>query len=335
MADVKKNCPYLGMAHDPETKTSFASVMNCCHHARPVNVVELSFQGVYCLTGKYTTCPVFKREYLERLPKELRAPNDQITKKWIINQNTIFIILFLVVAIVFALWSLFFRNQLVIPQTGGQDLRQAEFAPSLPTATITTTQTPVPLPSPTTFVFAAQNESPEMTSTITLTSTRTPTKTRTPTPTKTLTPKPTLTKTLTITPTQTQTRTPTIDITKLGLDTIIGKDYPFIIHRVQTGESLSQYATLYKTSAGAILRVNYALNIPMWIDALVVIPVGFSDVEKMPYFQPYRIKTSGITVEVLAKELGTDLKEFIFYNSFTNGEKLKLGIWVLIPRLKR
>lgn len=40
-----------------------------------------------------------------------------------------------------------------------------------------------------------------------------------------------------------------------------------------SGENLNQYVTRYGTSVEAILRVNYALNIPLWVDALVVIPV--------------------------------------------------------------
>jgi LysM repeat protein len=116
------------------------------------------------------------------------------------------------------------------------------------------------------------------------------------------------------------------------MDKIIGKDYPFIIHKMQTGENLSQFAYKYQTSIEAIIRVNYSLNIPVWVGALVVIPVGFTDVAQMPYFQPYSVTTGGITVEALANELSTNLNNFKIYNDIKTGERFNMGDWVLIPR---
>jgi LysM repeat protein len=169
---------------------------------------------------------------------------------------------------------------------------------------------------------------PTMTYTPTLTRTYTPT--RTPTPTRTYTPTPT--RTYTPTPTRTATPTITPEPLKYELDSPIGRDNKFVIHKVQSGENLSQYATRYGTSVEAILRVNYALNIPLWVDALIVIPVEFAEVTQMPYFQPYKVTTDGISVEVLARELDTNLTDFIYYNELSVGKRLSFGNWLLIPR---
>ena len=355
MAETLRDCPFLGIAHDPQTKTSFPSVMNCCHHAKPVAGVELSYQQVYCLTGKYKTCPVFMRDKKEPLPRELRSSHSQVSKQRKVRWPFVLMVIIVIIALVLTVLSLFFRDQLVIPLTGGRAVWTAEFAQNLPTATLTATQPPVPLPSATAsvnlggiasalaftqtaYVSAEQSASPALTATKTQTPTQTATSTHTPTPTRTFTPTPTftltITKTPTLTPTQTSTRTATAAPLLRGLDTIIGKDHLFIIHKVQTGESLSQYASNYKTSIDAILRVNYSLNIPVWIDALVVIPVGFTDVAQMPYFQPSMVTTGGIAIEALAIELGTNLNDLIYYNDFKLGERLNMGDWVLIPRPK-
>jgi hypothetical protein len=155
-------------------------------------------------------------------------------------------------------------------------------------------------------------------------------------PESTITLSPTLTSspipTLTVTPTMTATYTATPEPIVHELDALIGTDYQFVIHKAKSGENLNQYATLYNTSVEAILRVNYALNIPLWVDALVVIPVNFSDVSQMPYFQPYKVTSEGISVETLAQELATNLEDFIYYNGLSRGENLNSGDWLIVPR---
>jgi LysM repeat protein len=337
MAETLRDCPFLGMAHDPQTKTSFPSVLNCCHHAKPVDVVDLSYQNDRCMSYQYITCPVFLRNKMEPLPGKLRGSHSHVSKQNKVKWPIVLVVVIAILALVLTLLSLNFRDQLVIPPTGGRAVGMAELTPKSPTAT----QTPALLPTATagvdidgvasdlTFLQtssapAEQGESPILTATRTQTPTRTATSTPAPTPTKTLTPVPTLTPT--------KSPTATIAPQLRGLDETIGKNYQFIIHKMQTGESLSQFANQYKTSIDAIIRVNYSLNIPVWVGALVVIPVEFTDVAQMPYFQPYRVTTNGITVESLAMELGTNLSNFITYNDFKAGERLNLGDWILIPR---
>ena len=131
-----------------------------------------------------------------------------------------------------------------------------------------------------------------------------------------------------LTPSPTNTPAPNLTPTPI----YIGVDYQFVIHRAKSGETLRQYAELYKTSAGAILRVNYSLNLPLWDDVLVVIPVGFTDVVQMPYFQPYKVNAERITLEDLARELATDLEDLIYYNALIGKNEVYAGDWLIIPR---
>lgn len=114
---------------------------------------------------------------------------------------------------------------------------------------------------------------------------------------------------------------------------LLGTDKKFIIHRVQSGDNLSQYARQYYTTEGAIIRVNYSLNLPLWEDTMVVIPVGFSNVAQMPYFQPFMVTVGGLTVEDLARELATSLDALIHYNGLYDGKQLNVGDWLIIPRM--
>ena len=348
MNKIIKTCPFLGMADDPATNTSFPSLWNHCHHAKPVEVVEFTHQGDYCLSENYIKCPVFLRKEKTSLPAQLRAPRGQFGKKRSLNWKTFLLVLIIVAVLVLAAIRFFLHGQ-IIPMTGTVTTWTMEGSVDTLAAEEIATQTPPIRPTETesdsanrvaltqTAVMATEiTASPISTATNTLTPTKTLTPTRTQTPTRTLTSTRTQTPTRTSTPTQTPTRTPTPTATlspfQRALDTPIGNDYKFIIHQVKSGENISQYATSYKTSVEAILRVNYSLNIPLWVDALVVIPVDFSAVAQMPYFQPYKVTTGGITIEALAKELGTDLGDFIYYNGLNSGERLQLGDWVLVPR---
>lgn len=346
MNETIKSCPYLGMADDPATNTSFPSLRNHCHHAKPVEAVEFTHQQDYCLSENYLKCLVFPRKGKTSLPAKLRAPQSQFGKKRSLNWRKILLVVIVVAALVLVAIRFFLQDQIItMAGTLTTWTTEMELTTDAQVAEETATQTPPIRPTETesdlansvaltqTAIMVTKiTASPISTAINTLTPTKTHTPTRTQTPTRTLTP------TRTFTPTQTPTRTSTPTATpkpfQRTLDTPIGTDYKFVIHQVKSGESLSQYAASYKTSVEAILRVNYSLIIPLWVDAFVVIPVDFSSVAQMPYFQPYRVTTSGITIEALAKELGTDLNDFIYYNGFKSGERLQLGDWILVPRLQ-
>jgi LysM repeat protein len=112
----------------------------------------------------------------------------------------------------------------------------------------------------------------------------------------------------------------------------VGSAYKFVIHNVKNGENISQYAQQYDTSEGAIMRVNYSLNLPLWEGSTVVIPVGFTNVTQMPYFQPYMVTVEGLTVEDLSKDLEISQDALIYYNNLFDEKPLKVGDWLIIPR---
>ena len=90
--------------------------------------------------------------------------------------------------------------------------------------------------------------------------------------------------------------------------------------------------TTYQTSLEAILRVNYAMSVPLWADSYLVIPLDSNPIAKLPSFIPYKVTAGSISAEDLAIELGTDLKQLKYYNEIKQGEELKAGQWLIIPR---
>ncbi len=113
---------------------------------------------------------------------------------------------------------------------------------------------------------------------------------------------------------------------------IIEMNDKFIIRQVQNGDNLSQFAKKYGTSEGAIIRVNYFINLPLIKNDLIVIPVGFSSVAQMPYFQPYEVTEEGLTIDDLAAEFAANLDDLIAYNGIDKGNQLNIGDWLIIPR---
>lgn len=132
---------------------------------------------------------------------------------------------------------------------------------------------------------------------------------------------------ITSTPTQVSSIIATIPFLYNGLSR------QFIICKVGEGDLLKKYAETFNTSVGAIIRVNYALSLPLWSNALLVIPVGFTDVEQLPYFQPYRVTAEVITIKDLALELDANLDELIKYNFLDEENEIYSGKWLIIPRV--
>lgn len=152
---------------------------------------------------------------------------------------------------------------------------------------------------------------------------------------------PVATQTTALLPTQTfvMTMTPKPGLTgevlsKHQLEQPIGSDYQFVIHRVLNGENLNQYATRYNTSIEAIVMVNYDFKTPLWVDRLVIIPVGFTNVSSLPAFEAYEVPRAGMSLKVLALGFGVSLKDLRYYNAIDMDESLQVGDWLLIPRLR-
>jgi hypothetical protein len=126
--------------------------------------------------------------------------------------------------------------------------------------------------------------------------------------------------------------TPTSEPQNLALDSPIGKEYQFIIHRVAEGETLQIFADQYNTSVEAITAVNYELISPLWIGWLVIIPLNTTEVSNLPAFEAYMIQQQSIDLRELADQLSASLEKIALYNNLNVEYLLTEGEWLLIPR---
>jgi len=291
-------CPHIGLEDDPATSLGYPSAWNFCHHAKPIAVAHLDHQRAYCLTAKHTICPLFLKSENSPMPAELQAqdikPGRSNRAPWrAIAALTVLIALVAVVA-----WQGIARGFFSLP------LQQGKI-----TSTPTLTTSPA---SPTGAIDSA-----------TLTSTpigggalTSPTQPPTFTPTKI--------------PSPTSTAQP---VMKLALETPIGRDQEFMIHRVLEGESLDRLANKYGTTVAALQAVNYYLPSPLLINWTVVIPLGKIDVQGLPAFQPLMV-TGGMTLEAYAQSITVDVSTLSYYNGILPSYQLSGGDWLLVPRQK-
>lgn len=294
---------------DADTSLTYPSVGSGCHRSQPVAPPNLSHQSEYCLSENYHQCPVFLNQQTALpLPKSLRASR-RAEKS---NRNPARTLLFIFIgSVVLAglLWGF------LIPGLIPQEATSTPSATPFPTTTETLSPTvSASMAPPSTHIASTSTTSGSVT--LTSTATRTAEPAHTPTLTETATPSPTLI------------------LSKHRLDVPIGSDYKFVIHKVISGETFNQYTDKYNTSIEAIVTVNYNLKMPVWEDAIVIIPVGFADVASLPAFEAYEVTQAGKSLETLAQEVGVDEDDLKYYNAFDGDQSLLAGDWLLIPRPK-
>lgn len=121
------------------------------------------------------------------------------------------------------------------------------------------------------------------------------------------------------------------------LETPIGTDYKFVIHKILEGETIEQFAQQFDTSVEAILAVNSATRNPGWSGTLLVIPVGFTDVTALPSFIVYQVQETdrGSSIEVMAQNLRITPLDLKYYNGWSHpGDRPLVGDYLLVPRAR-
>jgi len=287
------SCPNLGLIYDRASYSSFPSIDNACYHVQPIKSPALTHQHEFCLTKKYAECPIYTAPVGIKLPEELQQQVEQKPKKKSILLLFGFIIILSIAILLGVYWK-------TIKTIWGRPSQT-------PTQSQTTTSTE-----------------------LTITNTATITKTSTPTDSiPSITPTQQVTATI-ITPSPSLIPT---EVRKFNLESVIGQNPQFMIHRVIEGESLQLYADLYDTSIEAIRAVNYKFPLILWIDQIVIIPLNLTDVSGIPPFTAYEIVENGITFEQISEEFSVPLEELLQYNSVNKDFVLQQGDWILVPQI--
>jgi hypothetical protein len=290
----EQSCPFLGMKNDPATFLAYPSKWNTCYRVEPVSTPVFSHQRDFCLQASHHDCPVFKAELGERMPEALVLPVSGMAKR----KKRIIAVIVGGVLILLLVIAIILNDRLF-------------------TGTANLVETPL---------------SEELTQSIAMANQATSTPAQSFSPTLNVTDG-LISQTATLTaPSETALPTASPTSVPLALETPIGGEIQFIIHRVVEGESLVLYANWFETSMDAITAVNYNLSIPLWAGTLIVIPIDQTDATGLPAFEVYEVLGGDIVPRDLAEQLSMDLEAFCRYNNIEPDHALHDGEWVLIPR---
>lgn len=284
-------CPYLALKGDTDSYAAFPSPINVCNRGHHSVTPTISHQRFFCLTPNHVDCLYFQSGEAEKFPKDIKYKTQGF------SGNLKRILLLGTLGVLLTMVALLFifgegwRNH----KNGfvATQTLKVVFFPTEVDQRILLTDTPQ---IDEMIETGSTPESIEISPTASI-----------------------------IIP------TPTNLDPVLALDTPIGGEVQFIIHRVLEGESLQYFADRYKTSTEAILEVNENLVLPLWVGWVVVIPLNTDDVAKFPAFVPHQIEEEGISMNALAEQLTVPIEELAFYNNIDTGHILHEGEWLLIP----
>ncbi|MEW5828983.1 MAG: LysM peptidoglycan-binding domain-containing protein [Chloroflexota bacterium] len=294
-------CPYLGVREDRETSFAFPSMWNCCHLSRSLSPVALEIQRSQCLSEGHSRCPVFERGEKARLPSgyRLKHPPEKGSRRF-----RAFFLVFVLLLGAGAAWMAFSGEDVsstvaglwsgmrtAVPALGGLASSTPGFTPAAATESAVTT--------PALIVIQPSD---------------------TPYPSQTASPA--------------STNVSTLAVTTCGyaLDAPInaGK-YQFVIHKVSEGESMDLLESRFGTTTNAIQTANYFLPVPLWVDMVIVVPVGSADLSSLPAFEPYYVTGASASLEALARNLSVTADALREYNGWTSECQVFSG-WMLVPR---
>jgi len=299
-------CRFLGLQDDPQTSFAFPSDWNTCHLCKPVVVVSLIHQEDYCLTPKHRTCPVFVRGEPGSLPRELRnrrqlqsGPGRLV---WTVILVTVLLAALVTLGIRFAPQLETFLTPAAFVLSDESATQPVRSLPVL--ASVEDTPSPIPTLSPTPIFPVISATFASVDSSLT---------SSTPTGPDVI------------------NATPTITRIPRELESLIGINHLFKIHRVQQGDKLASLAFKYGTSIAAISAVNYHFTTPLWVGQIIIIPVNREDVSDLPPFEAYRVQED-TDLENLASQLDVDLEGLRDYNGLETSNQVSAGEWLIVPR---
>jgi hypothetical protein len=287
-------CPYLGLKDDPETALGYPSIWNCCHNVKPVIPPIEEHQLRVCLTHKYDVCPAFHAGKKRTLPKELRMLEMGKSKHIAIIQ---WISICLILG--FILMGSLVLSGRWTPSLFGKPLFSTPLSPFTLTASVTeiVTQTKEP-------------ELPQINSLNTQASSL-------------------AVDTVSIT----QANATQENVCAYSLEMPIGTNNQLVLHKVQSGESMTILAENYETTEIAIDVVNYFLPTPLWAELVVVIPVGATEIPDTPPLKPTPVDYDDTSFDELSEMLAVSVEDIMRFNQLNPSCKSFHG-WLLIPAEK-
>jgi LysM repeat protein len=284
----------------------YPSAENVCYYVSPLATPSEAHQKKYCLEASHKICPLYEKSSSQAMPKEIAIAHKKRWFRFNFFQWILGITLFLITGLSYYYWPLIEAN-LFIPTVvpTGEPPVIAAVIPITgsnqeiePTETIFPTQTDEPAPIDT-ISSTDVSESP-IVATIQLTATELPAST----------PEP-----------------------PHALQTPIGVENKFLIHRVLGGETLDWIAKNHGTTVDAIRAANFNMPANLWEGSKIIVPVDQTDSGEIIPMTAVEITGDGVSIESLAEDNQTNLMMLCQLNNRTHTYIFAPGEWVLIPHL--
>lgn len=303
LSHTHSSCPYLGLPDDSRTSLAYPSLWNHCYRANHPAPIELAHQSRVCLCS-FDQCPVYKAGERSSMPAGLPRGLKLVRHNKRPARNWIRILLLTSLAVFMAAGILLARS--VASLRTRMDVYGLLASPAHDTMpTVSGPQLTADTPAIATNYAAAVVQT-------TITQLQA---------TETRGHQSTTTQQTTVTPTS---------VCGHQLDVPFGEDVKLVIHRVLQGENLTKLAGIYQTTEQSIVAVNYYLPVPVWVDRVVVIPIGIENTGGLPLFETYQ-QEDEISMEDLAGSLNVDPQALQKYNGFVQHCSTYSG-WLLVPR---
>ena len=291
-------CPYLGLFEDAATWIGYPHPNNSCHRSKSAEFIEPTHQQNYCLSSNYTSCERYQQGLEIPPPPEFRRISTQLAnRKILLIAGLAAIIVSGLIGL--AIFTLLQSRSASSPESAVSPTSAALALYATNSLTVIQPATEVP-PSDT----PAPEPPTQMPATVTLAYTAT--------------------NTSTVTPTSQPTQGP-------GLGTPFGPDNGYILHTMQTGESLGSLANQYDTSVAVIQKANLLVEgASIWPGTTLVILVGRKDANSVQKFRVIQIE-SPTTVSEISQQYASTEEDLRLYNELGAGDFIPIGRWLIIP----
>lgn len=295
-----RTCPYLGLFEDAATRIGYPHPDNWCHRSKIAGPIDPAHQQIYCISPNYTSCERYQQGLEIPPPREFRRISTRLA-----NRKTLLIVglaAIILVGLIGLVVYFLLQSQPDSSSESAATLTSESLALYLTSSPVTIQETTAIPPSDT------------------------------PTP----TPKPPTqlpaTATIAYTATNTNTVTPTSPPTQgPGLGTPFGPEKGYILHTMQTGESLGSLANQYNTTVAVIQKANLLVEgASIWPGTTLVILAGHKDPNSVQKFRVIQIE-SPTTVSEISQQYAVAENELRLYNELGPGNFIPSGRWLIVP----
>lgn len=116
-----------------------------------------------------------------------------------------------------------------------------------------------------------------------------------------------------------------------GLLTPFGPEGRYILHEVQSGESLTLLAARYQSTRDVLLESNvFIQGVSLLVGQMLVVLPGVTETQDLPKFEIIQLEVS-MDINKLSENYGVTVNNLRWYNSLGLDDRIPAKRWLIIP----